>query len=229
MNTEKAQQEINSIIAETRKGQPVRKQYPVAKHQIVTLTDLGLIDLMPAGFGYSDAASVIKVAQDSGSVVGGFLRSGEGDVTTTEASALYQAASTTDTAASDKVEIGAKVDIEPTEVHYDLWQGATHNPDRTAMSQPIFDAIVTGIFEDGSVEVFKNGDYQIVSLAACKPNRRPLTTQEAAAALSLSRRAVLKACEIGTLNAEKLGRDWLISSEAVRDYRKTYHRRPGRK
>jgi hypothetical protein len=93
MNAKKVQTEITNIIDSFRKEAPraARKQYPVAKHQINTLTELGIIDLMPKNFGYTDAAMVIEAAQDSGSQIGGFLASGEGDVVSASASDLNMA------------------------------------------------------------------------------------------------------------------------------------------
>lgn len=84
MNTETVKQEITNILSTV--SQPSRKQYPVAKHQIATLTELGLIELMPVGFGYTDAATVISAAQDAGG-----KQIGEGDTaTSSEASVLFQ-------------------------------------------------------------------------------------------------------------------------------------------
>jgi excisionase family DNA binding protein len=122
-----------------------------------------------------------------------------------------------------------KVDVESYEVYKNLWAGAIHKPGYTFNTQPIFNALVTGLLEEGEVEICKNGDYCYVPEIACKPNGQLLTTQEAADVLSISRRAVLKACEAGTLKADKIGRDWLITTGAVTAYRKTYLRRPGRK
>lgn len=83
MNTEAVKQEITSILSTVK--QPSRKQYPVAKHQIATLTELSLIELMPAGFGFTDAAAVISAAQDAGG-----KQIGEGDAATiSNASKLY--------------------------------------------------------------------------------------------------------------------------------------------
>lgn len=62
MNTAKVQTVINELIAEQQTKQVARKQYPVAKHQIAKLTELGIIGLMPAKFGYTDAAIVIDAA-----------------------------------------------------------------------------------------------------------------------------------------------------------------------
>lgn len=69
MNTSKAQTIINQLIADQQKRQVTRKQYPVAKHQITKLTELGIIDLMPAKFGYTDAAVVIEAATNGKTAV----------------------------------------------------------------------------------------------------------------------------------------------------------------
>jgi excisionase family DNA binding protein len=45
-----------------------------------------------------------------------------------------------------------------------------------------------------------------------------LTTTQAAAALDITRRGVLKAIERGQLPAEKWGRDWRISRDDAEDY-----------
>lgn len=80
---ELVKQEISNIISNVNSP---RRQYPVAKHQIVSLTELGIIDLMPANFGYTDAAAVIEAAQDAGG-----KQFGEGDTaTSSNASKLFQ-------------------------------------------------------------------------------------------------------------------------------------------
>lgn len=90
MNSEKVQTIINQIISDLHTrigGKAARKQYPVAKHQITTLTELGIIEFMPKGFGHADAKAVIEEAQRSStSVMNAY---GEGE--TIGASALYQA------------------------------------------------------------------------------------------------------------------------------------------
>ena len=60
MNTAKVQNLINELIAEQQQKQVTRKQYPTSKAQIAKLTELGIIDLMPTKFGYTDAAVVIE-------------------------------------------------------------------------------------------------------------------------------------------------------------------------
>lgn len=85
MNSEKVQTIINKIISEY--GYPIRKQYPVAKWQIETLTELGIIDLMPKEFGHGDARAVIEEAERGATAV--MDASGEGSEIS--GSALYQA------------------------------------------------------------------------------------------------------------------------------------------
>jgi hypothetical protein len=89
MNTEAVKQEITNILSEVK--QPSRKQYPVAKHQIATLTELGLIELMPAGFGHTDARVVIEAATNSGNKANvGWSDYGDASVSYSNASKLYQ-------------------------------------------------------------------------------------------------------------------------------------------
>jgi len=82
MNKQAVKTEIEKIVSTNKQ---IRRQYPVAKHQEKTLTELGIIDLMPAGFGYTDAAKVIDAAQDAGKE---FVNNFD-DVTKTNASTLY--------------------------------------------------------------------------------------------------------------------------------------------
>lgn len=87
MNSSKVQQIINQLIEEQQNCQVTRKQYPVAKHQLVKLEELGIRDLMPAKFGYTDAAVVIEAATtDKSAVMNAF---GEGEETA--ASELFAA------------------------------------------------------------------------------------------------------------------------------------------
>lgn len=62
MNNELVKQEIAKIISEEVNAS--WRQYPAAKHQIKTLTELGIIDLMPANFGHTDAKVVIEATED---------------------------------------------------------------------------------------------------------------------------------------------------------------------
>ncbi len=90
MNSSKVQTIINQIILENRTrigAKAVRKQYAVAKWQIAKLTELGIIDFMPTGFGHSDAKAVINEAVQSRTAV--FNRYGEGEEVL--ASALHTA------------------------------------------------------------------------------------------------------------------------------------------
>lgn len=54
------------------------------------------------------------------------------------------------------------------------------------------------------------------------------TTAEAAAELGVSRRRVLELIKLGTLIAQKRGRDWQVDSASVEAYRVS-PRKPGRK
>ncbi len=55
-----------------------------------------------------------------------------------------------------------------------------------------------------------------------------LTTAEAAADLQVSRRRVLELIKLGTLHAEKFGRDWQVDQASVEAY-KNSPRKAGRK
>lgn len=55
-----------------------------------------------------------------------------------------------------------------------------------------------------------------------------LTTAQTAAALQVSRRRVLELIKLGTLHAEKFGRDWQVDSSSVEAY-KNSPRKAGRK
>lgn len=90
MNKQKVQELINQEIAELHArigGKAARKQYAPAKWQIAKLTELGIIDLMPAGFGHSDADVVIKAATTEKTAI--FNAYGEGE--TVLATDLYKA------------------------------------------------------------------------------------------------------------------------------------------
>lgn len=96
MNSQKVQQEITNIIDTYRKENPrfARKQYPAAKWQIEKLTELGLIEFMPAApfsktIGHTEADLVLKAVEDKASAV--FNAYGEGE--DVPASALNEAMS----------------------------------------------------------------------------------------------------------------------------------------
>jgi hypothetical protein len=71
-----------------------RRQNTPAKKDIVELTRLGLLDAMPARFGYDDAKAILSAATQAGSTrtEGGFTIDGDGETWTikTPASKLYQ-------------------------------------------------------------------------------------------------------------------------------------------
>lgn len=56
-----------------------------------------------------------------------------------------------------------------------------------------------------------------------------LTTQQAADLLGVSRQAVQRAIKRGTMAAEKIGRDYFLTREAIEDYREKHLGKPGRK
>lgn len=55
-----------------------------------------------------------------------------------------------------------------------------------------------------------------------------LTTQQAADRLGISRSAILKAIKRGVIRARRFGRDWVLTPEAVEDYRTHSLGKPGR-
>lgn len=55
-----------------------------------------------------------------------------------------------------------------------------------------------------------------------------LTTAQTAAALQVSRRRVLELIRLGTLTAEKFGRDWQVDEASIEAY-KNSPRKAGRK
>lgn len=63
MNREKVQHLINQIIEENRARITIT-QNPASKAQKDTLTELGIIDIMPQRFGYSDARVIIAEAKE---------------------------------------------------------------------------------------------------------------------------------------------------------------------
>ena len=80
MNATKVQEEITSIIEKFHKTlhpRQISRQYPPAKHQIATLTELGIIELMPSNFGHGDAKAVIEAAQQSDSAIMNAFGEGE--------------------------------------------------------------------------------------------------------------------------------------------------------
>jgi len=77
MNRNEIKNEIENIVKAARERKPLRKQYSVAKHQLRKLEELGITELMPASFGYMDAAAVISAATEKPSAA--FNAAGEGD------------------------------------------------------------------------------------------------------------------------------------------------------
>lgn len=72
MNADAVKAEILNVIADAHTrmtGRQIRKQYAPGKAQIATLTELGILDYMPEGFGFSDADAVIRAASASASAI----------------------------------------------------------------------------------------------------------------------------------------------------------------
>ncbi len=70
MNEQTVKTEIERIINQQRyilPTQVIRNQNPISEEQIVKLTDLGIIDLMPANAGCVDAEGIIIIAGIDGS------------------------------------------------------------------------------------------------------------------------------------------------------------------
>ncbi|MEG7679898.1 hypothetical protein U2083_14160, partial [Listeria monocytogenes] len=65
MNTAKVQQIINQLIEEKQRQIRYARQYPIAKHQLVKLEELGILNLMPAKFGHTDADVIIAAATNT--------------------------------------------------------------------------------------------------------------------------------------------------------------------
>lgn len=98
MNRDKAQQAINKIIEAYRNenGKAARNQYPVTKKQIDTLTELGILEMVPNApyaktIGSTEAKLIIEAANASSHSVGGFNNDYEGDGVMIDASDLYKA------------------------------------------------------------------------------------------------------------------------------------------
>lgn len=80
-HTSAIRDEIHSIISELHQRigeRATRKQYPAGKQQIADLKALGIHDLMPSGFGHSDAKVVLEHATTGPHWVGGSTDEGEG-------------------------------------------------------------------------------------------------------------------------------------------------------
>lgn len=167
MNAELVKQEIANILSTVK--QPSRKQYPVAKHQIATLTELGLIDLMPAGFGYTDAATVISAAQDAGG-----KQIGEGDMASSSgASVLFQILNAVEVVEAEEstFQVGQSVQVLPHTQYSNLSQGTVTSWMREHHHAGYAKAKIVAIFEDNSVEVEVNqfGDIDMVDISHLAP------------------------------------------------------------
>lgn len=180
MNTQAIQNEINNIIEanHSKLGKFARKQHQIAKHQIATLTELGILELVPNApysqyIGHSDASAIIEAAQDSGKQVGGLTADGEGDYVTTSASKLYQLLNETE-AEPDKIKVGDYVRVKPHTTYQYLSHGAVISPPKTHKHFGYKRAKVATIYADGygpddlMVEIEVAGGFDYVMLNDCE-------------------------------------------------------------
>lgn len=107
MNTTKVQQIINQLIEEKQKQIRYARQYPVAKKQIAKLEELGILNLMPAKFGYTDADVVITAATNAKTAV--MNASGEGEELS--ASDLYAAINEKEIVTAESIAAEIELDI----------------------------------------------------------------------------------------------------------------------
>jgi hypothetical protein len=152
MNASKVRSEIEKVIAENRTnmtGKQVRKQFAPGKAQIAKLTELGILDLMPQGFGFSDADAVIRAATESKSAI--MNAYGEGEEV--PASALNQAVNQTEGA----IKVGSEVKVNAFTQYSDLRGGAVHSEMHERQHHGYKKAVVEAIFTDGLTEVFVPG------------------------------------------------------------------------
>ena len=99
MDKQKAQQAIEAIISKHHSQigyRNARRQSAPAKKDIKQLEALGILDIMPRGFGYSDTKEVLSAAIDAGGqriTEGGWTLYGDADYVTytTKPSGLYLA------------------------------------------------------------------------------------------------------------------------------------------
>ena len=104
MNRDAVKTQIQKVIDTLHKelsGKAVRNQYKVGKAQNQALTDLGIIDLMPVGFGFADADFVIREARDGADVVMNVHGEGENS----PSSVLYKLINAVEVVGTDTVTI----------------------------------------------------------------------------------------------------------------------------
>jgi hypothetical protein len=84
--------EIINVIDTNRAGLPKggRRQYAAAKWQSEKLTELGILHLMPQGFGHSDANAVIEAATTGKTTTIGWNGNGDADEFTTSGTTLFK-------------------------------------------------------------------------------------------------------------------------------------------
>lgn len=155
MNTAKVTELINQLIAEQQQHQVTRKQYPVSKAQISKLTELGILNLMPAKFGYTDAEVVIEAAITAKSAIMNAFGEGE----EIPANPLNVALTTIDTEEETKsgFKAGDVVRVKPHTQYGDLRGGAVHSDMHEHRHNGYHNVVVESIAGDGSVEVLVPG------------------------------------------------------------------------
>ncbi len=92
LNTTAIAAEIINVIDTNRAGLPKggRRQYPAAKWQTEKLAELGILHLMPQGFGHSDATAVIEAATAGKTATIGWNGNGDADEFTTSGTTLFK-------------------------------------------------------------------------------------------------------------------------------------------
>ena len=171
MNRTKVQEIISKEIEDYQKSIRWSRQHAPAKWQIEKLTELGLIDLMPAKFGHGDAGQIIKLAEEKDSYV--FNAMGEGAETAGSDlnKALNEVEETTDEPETVETEQSFKVgDIVTVQTHT-VYQRTTQNDHQPTQHNGYRQAKVTSVDSDGTggviLEVEINGSYDYVDPQYC--------------------------------------------------------------
>lgn len=189
MNEQTVRSEIQNVINQLHSeigGRAARKQYKPGKAQIAKLTELGIIDLMPAGFGFADADAVIAAATNARTAV--MNTYGEGEEIS--ASTLYQAIH----------------EVEEVQTDEDEEQMSDEEFQDELAHQNIAVAIDR---LDYAVNVIA-ADPALGGLTEVEALNEVLTAAEAAEIYGLTPIGIRKACERGSIEARKSAGTWLI-------------------
>ena len=100
MNNELVKQEIANIISD--KVDAAWRQYPAGVAQKKELTELGIIDLMPEGFAFTDAKVVLEALDEK--TISGFDADGEGFADTSESTLKALIEATDESQATDETD-----------------------------------------------------------------------------------------------------------------------------